>query len=158
MNCVNTCVPHAETWVEILPNIVSLNRVTIDGVRIGNRNHWKFSRPQLLQLSTGCLPVDFLCSPLGCRLQATELVMAAGPRYLFSARTAQKTPLSTAVVLLRACRGYHVTATEPLPTTVVLTEQFLATGASAGFTILAFSRYAHIRTKIWPRNQEIRLR
>jgi hypothetical protein len=40
--------------------------------------------------------------------------MAAGPRYIASAQTAQKTPLPT-VHLLRVCCDDHVTATEPLP-------------------------------------------
>jgi hypothetical protein len=41
--------------------------------------------------------------------------MVADTRYIASARTEQKTPLPTALLLLRACvLGYHVTATGAL--------------------------------------------
>jgi hypothetical protein len=37
-----------------------------------------------------------------CRLSLDSLVMAAGPRYIASARISQKTPLPIALLLLRA--------------------------------------------------------
>jgi hypothetical protein len=49
-----------------------------------------------------------------CRLCLDLMVMVAGPGYIALARTAYKTPLSTALLLLCVCCGHHVTAIEPL--------------------------------------------
>jgi hypothetical protein len=62
-----------------------------------------------------------------------------GPRYIASARTAQKTPLPAVTLLLRAC------LLRQLPSNGrYLQSRFLPTAISVGFTILAFSRHATI--------------
>jgi hypothetical protein len=62
--------------------------------------------------------------------------MATGPRYIASARTARKTPLPTALLLLRACLLR--------PSRACLQSRSLATAVSAGFTVLALSKYTTI--------------
>jgi hypothetical protein len=70
--------------------------------------------------------------------------MAAGPRYIASGRTAQKTPLPTARLLLRAiCYGNHVTATESLPRTGLFTEPFPSNGCLGWLHNSGFQQTCH---------------
>jgi hypothetical protein len=56
---------------------------------------------QLLQFSTDCLSADSLDSSLDSLFGMTA--MSAGPRYIALARTAQETPLPTALLMFSSC-------------------------------------------------------
>jgi hypothetical protein len=69
---------------------------------------------------------------------ANQPVMAAGPRYVASGRTARKTPLSQ----FFCCCVYNCFCDH-----VAVTDRSLATAVSAGFTILALTKYTIVCTQ-----------
>jgi hypothetical protein len=69
-------------------------------------------------------------------LTSSQLVTATGPRYMVSGRTARKAPL---------LQFFYCCVCNCLYDHVTVTDRSLATAVSAGFTILALSKYATIQ-------------